>query len=63
MTLGAARGCPHLERQPPDLAEATAASGERNILHQRDLLKTANPIEDLAPQRESLVSVWQAEAE
>jgi len=63
MTLGTARGCMHLERQPPDFSETAAPSSKRDILHQRDLLETTHPIEDLSTQRESLVSVRQPEAE
>jgi hypothetical protein len=63
MTLGTARGCPYLERQSPDLAETPAASSERDILHQGDLLKTTHTIKDLSTQRESLVPVRQTKTE
>jgi hypothetical protein len=49
MTLGTARGCSHLERQSSDFPETAAVSSKRDILHQRYLLKTPHPIEDLTP--------------
>jgi hypothetical protein len=63
MPFGSAGGRPHFEWQSPYFAEPPTASGHRHVLHQRDLLKTTQPIEDLATERKSLIAIRQTKTE